>query len=418
MARHPESLDQIDFWDLDMFADGDPHAAWTMLRREAPVWYHDRPGGEPFYAVTRFDDCRQVHANPVLFSSERHGIVLRDAAAMALAEAGADNPLDRNKPMIHTDPPRHQPLRRVISHNFTPRAVGRLEEQIRGYARACLDDVADKRDVDFVTEVAHRIPSAIAFALMGVPEKDWDRLAELEHITVSGTDPEFTHGDSATDAQAAAGMELFGYFAELVGQRRTDPGEDLISQLLAGEVQGQPLPWEQVVAEAGLLLAGGLDTTRAAASAGAMLPMIEHPDQWRILQDEPSLLSSAVDEFVRWASPITSEARTVTGETELGGVALRDGDRVAVWSPSANRDEDHFDEPFRFDVRREGNRHLGFAYGEHYCLGVHLARLTLRVEFEEILARFGSVEMTGPPSRVRSNFVGGLKHLPVRMDPR
>jgi len=418
MTLRPETLDDIDFWDLDMFSDGDPHAAWTILRREAPVWFHDRPGGEPFFAVTRYDDCRRVHGHPELFSSQRNGIVLRNTMAMAMAGAGADNLLAGNNPMIHTDPPRHQPLRKVLSHNFTPRAVARLEEQIRRYAVTCLDDVARKQEVDFVTEVAHRIPAAIVLSLMGIPEQDWDRLAELEHITVTGTDPEFTHGQPTEEAQAAAGAELFGYLAQVVSDRREEPGDDLLSQLLAGEVQGEPLSWEQVIAEAGLLVAGGLDTTRAAASAGAMLPLLEHPEQWQALQDDASLLATAVDEFVRWASPITSEARTVTTDTELHGVKLREGDRIAMWSPSCNRDEDHFDEPFRYDIRRQNNRHLGFAYGEHYCLGVHLARLTLRVEFEEILRRFSTVEMSGTPSRVHSNFVGGLKHLPVRMNPR
>ena len=418
MTLYPQTIDEIDFWDLDMFSAGDPHAAWTILRREAPVWYHDRPGGEPFYAVTRYDDCRRIHANPDVFSSERDGIVLRNADSMAMAAAGIANPMDRNKPMIHTDPPRYQPLRKLISHNFTPRPIARLEDQIRSYAVTCLEEVAQKQEVDFVSEVAHRIPAAIALSLMGVPEQDWDRLAELEHITVTGTDPEFTHGRPSQEAQTTAGLEMFGYFAELVMKLREQPGDDLLSQLLAGSLDGEPLPWEQVVAEAGLLLAGGLDTTRAAASAGGVLPLIEHPEQWRALQDDPSLLATALDEFVRWASPITSEARTVTAETELHGVTLPEGARIGMWSPSCNRDEAHFDEPFRFDVRRQNNRHLGFAYGEHYCLGVHLARLTLRVEFEEILRRFSDIELTGEPSRVHSNFVGGLKHLPVRMSPR
>jgi cytochrome P450 len=253
---------------------------------------------------------------------------------------------------------------------------------------------------------------------MGVPEERWDRLAELEHMTVSSSDPEFTHGSSASEAAAAASAELFGYFAELIQERMREPGDDLLSQLLAGDVQGEKLAWEQVVAEAGLLLAGGLDTTRAAASAGGMLPLLERPGQLHDLQEDPSLLSTAVDEFVRWASPITSEARTVTRETELGGRPLAEGDRVVMWSPSCNRDEAQFDDPFRFDIRRQPNRHLAFAYGEHYCLGVHLARLTLKVEFEELLGRFRSFELAGEPVRVRSNFVGGLKHLPVVLAPR
>jgi cytochrome P450 len=414
MALVPASLDEIDFWDLDMFEFGDPHAAWTLLRREAPVWWHDRDGGEPFWSVTRYDDCRAVHGDPLLFSSERDGIVARTTEQL-------ENDLMGRlgfKPMIHTDPPRHAPLRKVISHNFTPRAIAQLEDQIRGYAVRCLDEAADKREVDFVVDVAHRIPAAIAFALMGVPEDKWDRLAQLEHMTVTSTDPEFTHGVSPREAAAAASMELFGYWAELIQYRMQQPGDDLLSQFLVGDVQGERLPWEQVVAEAGLLLAGGLDTTRAAASAGGMLPLLERPDQLRDLQDDPSLLATAVEEFVRWASPITSEARTVTRDTELGGQRLREGDRVVMWSPSCNRDEAHFEDPFRYDIRRQANRHLAFAYGEHYCLGVHLARLTLRIEFQELLRRFRSFELAGEPARVRSNFVGGLKHLPVVLTPR
>ena len=287
---------------------------------------------------------------PELFSSERHGIVLRNADAMALAAAGVES--SDGAQQADDSYRSAAPSTTAQAHLAQLHAarIARLEDQIRRYAISCLDEVAQKREVDFVSEVAHRIPAAIALSLMGVPEQDWDRLAELEHIAVTGTDPEFTHGKPSQEAQADAGMEMFGYFAQLVMKLREQPGDDLISQLLAGEMDGEPLPWEQVVAEAGLLLAGGLDTTRAAASAGAVLPLIENPDQWRALQDDPSLLDTAVDEFVRWASPITSEARTVTADTELHGVSLREGDRVAMWSPSCNRDEDVFDEPFRFDV--------------------------------------------------------------------
>ena len=173
-----------------------------------------------------------------------------------------------------------------------------------------------------------------------------------------------------------------------------------------------------MVAEAGLILAGGLDTTRAAASAGAMLPLLERPDQLQALMDDPGLLPVAVEEFVRWASPIVSESRTVTRDTTLAGHSLSEGDRVVVWGPSCNRDEAWFDEPYRYDIRRQPNRHLGFSYGEHFCLGAHLARMTLRVEFEELFARCKKIELIGEPARVRSNFVGGLKHLPVRLTPR
>ena len=308
-------------------------------------------------------------------------------------------------------------MRRVISHNFTPRVIARLEDQLRGYARLCLDEAAEKGHVDFVGDIAHRVPAAIAFALMGIPEDRWDRLAELEHLTVSASDPEFTHGKAAHEAAAEASMELFTYLAELVHQRMAAPGDDLLSQLVLGQVDGEKLPWQQVVAEAGLLLAGGLDTTPAAASAGAMLPLIERPDQLRALQDDMALLPTAVEEFLRWASPITSEARTVTRDVELNGQQLHDGDRVVMWSPSCNRDDAHFDDPFRFDIRRQPNRHLSFAHGEHYCLGVHLARLTLKVEFDELLRRFRSFELDGQPSRCPFQLRGRTEAPPGRPDP-
>jgi cytochrome P450 len=413
LSLYPQSLDEINFWDLDLFTDGDPHLAWSLLRVEAPVWRHEREGGEPFWCVTRYEDCRTVLGNAAVYSSERHGIVLRDVVAMG---SHIDQPV---RPMIHEDPPRHRPHRRVIRNSFTPPSIARLEDQLRRYARSCLEEVAEKGEIDFVTEVAHRIPAAIALSMMGVPEQDWDRMAELEHITVTGgTDPEFIGDRPRSEVLGEAQAEIFRYFYALAEERRADPGDDLISQLLQGTVDGEPLPITDVLGDAGLLLAGGLDTTRAAASVGGMLALIEHPDQLALLYQDPSRLATAADEFVRWASPIIHEARTVMTDTELQGVTFEAGDRVAVFSPSANRDERVFDDPFRFDISRPANRHLGFAYGEHFCLGVHLARLTLRVEFEEILKRFDSFELTGEPVRVRSNFVGGLKHLPVRMHPR
>lgn len=413
MTLEPRTLDEIDYWDLDMFVSGDPHAAWTVQRREAPVWWHDRPGGEPFWSVSRYDDAKQVHGQPLVFSSQANGIVMRDDDALANPRFGSEI-----NPMIHTDPPRHAPLRKIIAHNFTPRSIAELEAQIRSYAVECLDEAAQKRDVDFVVDIAHRIPAAIGLSLMGVPRDMWDRLAELEHRTITRTDPEFAHGKDPREAADEASTELGMYFYGLLTERAEDPGDDLLSQFLKGRIDGEELPIFQVVAEAGLLLAGGLDTTRAAASAGAMLPLMERSEQLNLLMEDPSLLPIAIEEFVRWSSPITSEARTVMSDTELGGQQLKEGDRVVLWSPSCNRDEAIFDDPFRYDVQRQPNRHLGFAHGEHFCLGAHLARLTLKVEFEELFARFKGFEQTGEASRVRSNFVGGLKHLPMRLTPR
>lgn len=418
MTLHPTALDEIDYWDLDMFADGDPHAAWRVQRREAPIWWHERPSGEPFWSVTKIDDGRAVFADAARFSSQRNGIMLRTADMLQRRSPGEEMGIH---PMIHTDPPDHLPRRMLVSRRFTRSSIAELEETVRGFARSVIDEAAERRDVDFVLDIAHRIPAQVTFWLLDVPPEMWDRLAHLEHNTVTSTDPEFTEGRSPAEAQAAAGMELHMYFAQLIQERLADLHDgrtDIISEFLRGRIDGEPLNWIQIVAESGLLLAGGLDTTRAAASAGGLLPLLRHPDQLRALQEDPGLLPTAVEEFVRWASPITSEARTVTEDLEFRGHRFREGDRVVVWGPSCNRDETEFADPDRFDIRRTPNRHLGFAYGEHYCLGVHLARLILRVEFEELLARFRDIELTGEPARVRSNFVGGLKHLPVRLTPR
>ena len=411
----PRTLDEIDLWDLDLFVDGHAPEVFRLLRAEAPVWWHDRPGGEPFWAVTRMEHARSVFRDPLGFSSQAAGVMVRNTETLAQRNPAEELGI---RPMIHTDPPRHVSLRKLVSRRFTPRSIGELEAQLRIFADACMDDVAERGEVDFVTDVAHRIPAAITFALLDVPEADWDRLADLEHRTIARTDPEFSGDDDPGASAAAAGAEIFGYFADLVQARLADPGDDLISQFLRGRIDGEALPWEQVVAEAGLLLAGGLDTTRAAASAGAMLPLLRDRAQLGALWSDPSLLHTGVEEFVRWASPIVSEMRTATHDAELGGQTIRAGDRVVVWGASCNRDEAVFDAPDHFDLRRDPNPHIGFSFGEHFCLGAHLARLTLRVEFEALIARFADVELAGEPVAVRSNFVGGLKHLPVRLVPR
>jgi cytochrome P450 len=309
-------------------------------------------------------------------------------------------------------------LRKVVSHDFTPRAISRLEDRLRRIAADYLDEVADQQDVDFVASVAHPIPAAIALALLGVPKEDWTRLADLEHMTLAGIDPErVPEGKDPESVAREATQEVFAYFRALTDERRANPSDDLISQFVNGVVQGEPLSRAYAAIEAGVFLNGGLDTTRAAASAGAMLPLLERPDQLARLGADPAVLTTAVDEFVRWGSPITQLARTVTAPTTIRNVDLHEGDRVVVFPASANRDDALFPEPFRYDITRRPNKHIGFGFGEHYCLGAHLARLSLKIMFEQIVTRFKMIELAGDPARVRSNFLGGLKHLPVHMVP-
>ena len=404
------SLDDVDLWDLARFARGDEHAMFDRLRREAPAWWHDRPGGEPFWAVTGYAEARTILCDPAVFSSatERGGMFLRGTLGSA-----AGLPEGVGGPMIETDPPRHQPQRRVLSSTFTPRSVDRLEADVRVVTSACLDRVQEMGQFDFVTEVAHVIPSEVTLSLLGVPRADWARLADLEHRALTSADPEYAAGDSGVATMDDALFALGLYFFELLSDKERSGGDDLLCHLLATPVEGRPRSVVDLVGEAILLVNGGLDTTRAAASAGGMLPLLQEPDRQRRLRENPEQLKTAVDEFVRWASPIRHVARTATADTTVGDAAIREGDRVGIWLSACNRDESVFADPDVFDVGRVPNPHLGFAFGQHFCLGTHLARLILRVEFEELLGRFSTIELAGAPQGVWSNFVGGLKHLPV-----
>jgi cytochrome P450 len=406
------SLNDVDLWDLARFARGEEHAMFDRLRREAPVWWHERPGGEPFWAVTGYAEARSILCDPATFSSatERGGMFLRGnrAGAMELPEGVGG-------PMIETDPPRHQSQRRVLSSTFTPRSVATLEADVRAVTSACLDRVQDMGQFDFVSEVAHVIPSEVTLSLMGVPRADWARLADLEQRALTSNDPEYVAGDSGVTTMDDALLALGLYFFELLSEKERTGGDDLLCHLLATPVQGTPRSVVDLVGEAILLMNGGLDTTRAAASAGGLLPLLEHPDQQRQLREDPERLTTAVDEFVRWASPIRHVARTATADVIVGDAAVRAGDRVGIWLGACNRDEAVFTDPGIFDIGRDPNPHIGFAFGQHFCLGTHLARLILRVEFEELLRRFSTIELAGEPQGVWSNFVGGLKHLAVRV---
>jgi cytochrome P450 len=317
--------------------------------------------------------------------------------------------------MIETDPPRHQPQRRVLSSTFTPRSVATLEADIRTVTSSCLDRVQEMGEFDFVSEVAHVIPSEVTLSLMGVPRADWSRLADLEHRALTSNDPDYIAGDSGVATMDDALMALGLYFFELLSEKGRTGGNDLLCHLLSTPVDGEPRAVVDLVGETILLMNGGLDTTRAAASAGGLLPLLQNIDQQRLLREHPEQLKTAVDEFVRWASPIRHVARTATSDAAIGGVTIVEGERVAIWLGACNRDESVFIDPGRFDVTRDPNPHIGFAFGQHFCLGAHLARLILRIEFEELLSRFSTIELAGEPQGVWSNFVGGLKHLLVKV---
>ena len=407
MVLQPQTLDDIDFWDLDLFSEGDPHAVWTLLRREAPVWFHDRPGGEPFWSLTRYEDCKAVHTNPMLFSSERHGIVLRTTEALAVAELGL-NPIERNKPMIHTDPPRHQPLRKTISHNFTPRAVAQREDDIRAVITTLLDSVIEQGACDFVRDVAVEFPLVVTANMLGVPQSDRGKLFEWTNKMADVSLPPEQGLEMMT--------EMAGYLVGLVSERRERPTDDLLSRLIHAEVDGEKLNDIEIVVHFAQLMAGGNETTRN-AFAGGLLALIENPDQRQALLDDPSLIGSTVEEILRWHTPIMHNVRTATEDVELRGARIEEGQRLALWHVAANRDPAVVPDPDSFDISRGGVKHMSFSGGRHFCLGNQLARLELRICIAETLRRMPDMALAGPVGRFPNNTFHWMTSMPVSFTP-
>jgi cytochrome P450 family 142 subfamily A polypeptide 1 len=392
---HPV-MEGLNLLDGGWYAD-DPHAVWSWMRREAPV-YHD-PVAD-VWGIALHEDVLAIEKDPRRFSSRR-----------------APRPHGHALPMmISMDDPDHQRRRSLVNRGFTPRRVAEMEPMVSRLFEAILDRVCERGTCDFVWDVAAPLPLMVIAELLGFAEDDLDDLLRWSDDMLRAT----TLDPSPEVAQA--GLEAMLGFREfqldVIARRRSSPGDDLVSVLCAAEVDGHRLDDESIVNETLLLLIGGDETTRHVISGG-VLALLEHPDQMAALRDDPELLPVAVEELLRWVSPVKNMARTVVGDVVLRGQRLRDGDQVMLFYPSANRDEAVFDRADRFDVRRHPNPHLAFGFGPHYCLGASLARLELRVALRAVLDRLGDLEPAGDgalPHR-RSNFVSGLESMPVRFTP-
>ena len=416
--------DQINFLDLDMFERGEAHEAFRLLRQEAPV--HWNPGTDElkgFWSLLKYSDIMFVSSHPMQFSSAKgiNGPGLRDPE---------NNPNAVSQPggvsIITMDPPRHVKIRRLVNKGFTPRAVNAMEPTIRTIARSLVDRLADRTECDFVQEVASQLPLAVICGLMGIPEADWPLMFQLTNQTLGAADPEYQADVLPEDqrgtvtASTRTGLDgrlkMTAYFADLLKERRTNGlGEDLVSILLESEVDGERLDEVDILAFCFLLVLAGNETTRNAISGG-LLALCEHPDEHaRLLADMPGLIDTAVDEILRWTSPLHHMSRRATEDVEIRGQRVQQGDAVLMWYPSANRDDEVFADPYRFDVSRRPNDHLAFGFHEHFCLGAGFARKEIRVMFEELFARYPRIELAGPPARLRSNFINGIKRLPVRL---
>lgn len=391
----------VDLADPDTYSTGMPYEAFRELRHRAPVAWHpygDNPG---FWALTRHDDIHAVSRDSETWSSQAKGVFLDVPAP--------DEAYQLALMMLTMDPPRHTALRALISRGFTPRHVARLSERTSDMARDIIDTAMERGECEFVGDVAGALPSYVIAELLGIPLEDGRALYVLTEIMNTRTmgDPELIH----------AQVQLFEYATELAAAKRANPGDDIATALLEAEVDGQRLTDLEFNLFFMLLLNAGGDTTRNLVAAGT-LALIEHPDQWARLAADPSLMPTAIEEMLRWTSPVTVFTRTATRDTALRGTEIREGERVALFYPSANRDEDHFAEPDRFDIGRAPNQHLAFGGGgTHFCLGASLARVEAAAIFREMLTRTAEIELAGPVERVRSVLMNGIHAMPVRLTP-
>jgi cholest-4-en-3-one 26-monooxygenase len=363
----------------------------------------------PFWAVTKHADIQMIGKQPEKF--------LNGTTLLVRTEPRPPGEEMFPKTLIEMDPPKHGKYRKIVSKRFTPGALKRWHGDIERIGKEIVDgllEIGDQGSVDFVEKVSAPLPIAVIAWLLGVPRSDWKLLFDWTNRTIGANDPEYQQeGSSSNDTARGAMIELFQYFAKLVEEKKKNPADDLVTLFATAEVDGEKLPPMDVLAYCLIIVIAGNETTRNATSGG-MLALAQHPAELAKIQKNPALLPTAIEEILRWTSPIIHFARTATQDVEIRGKKIRKGDHLALYYPSANRDEDVFDAPFAFRADRDPNRHLAFGIGEHFCAGAHVARLELEVAFKSLLPRLVDLELAGPIQRLKSNLVGGIKHLPIR----
>jgi len=421
-TRQTLSVDDIDLSDLEFWAAPWAHreAGFKTLRRQRPIAFFAEaempesaialPPGPGYYAITRYHDIVEMSRHPELFCSGQSGSTIVDMPQEFLEFFGS---------MINMDDPRHARLRRIVSAAFNPRMVSSVEASIQQVADSIIDTVRQAGECDFVTEVSSRLPLKVICDMMGIPESDYDTVFHASNVILSMGDTEYIpEGEDPLLALLNAGNELNGLMEGLAAFRVDNPTDDLTSELLHANVDGESLTHQELASFFILLLVAGNETTRNAISHG-LWALTEHPDQraaW--MADVEGVSPTAVDEIVRWATPVIFMRRTVTGPTTLSDHEFKEGDKVILFYNSANRDEDVFENPDRFDVTRTPNPHIGFgAPGPHFCLGAHLARREITVMYKELFKHLPDIRATGEPDRLLSNFINGIKHLSCSFSP-
>lgn len=397
----------------DTYLRGFPHAAFSRMRRESPVAWVTEADGSGFWAITKHADVVEVSRDYGRFTASR-GIRI---------EQMDDEELEARRTMMEFDPPQHTRLRRLVQPGFTPKVVATYEAAFRRLVNQVLDQVLVGSSFDFVTEVARELPIRMLCRLLGIPEEDAGKMVAWGDQMISNADPEYTpviidkmdtEEYRLLPFRSPAALEVFRYAEEIALRRRADPRDDIITTLLTAEPDGEPLTDLEFKNFFTLMMVAGNETTRHTISHG-LLFLANHPDQLAEWMGDPSGMSKDAAEEILRASGVTMHfRRTATEDTQIRGVPIRAGDRVVMWYTSANYDEDQFTDPFTFDLRRSPNNHVTFGTGRHVCLGAALARLEVRVFYEEFLGRVSAFDV-GEPDRLRSNFISGIKHLPIEV---
>ncbi len=416
--------DRLTLSDAETFQDHTkPHEIFTYFRHNEPVaWCPEPWGGPGFWSITKYDDIQEISKLPKIFSSDQnHGGVtlpspemIAERANLTRAEVESPSELSQfegGRSMITMDPPEHIDHRRMVAPGFTPKTLDDLLPRIRDRAVVILDELAGSDEIEFVSAVAAELPVQMLAELFDVPQEDRHKLFQWSNLIIGGDDPDIT---ISRDHVMNAFMELAGYSMQLYEDRQKNPGDDLITMLVNTKVDGEPMGMADYLSAFVLLVVAGNETTRNSISGG-ILALSQFPAERQKLLDDPSLIPQAVDEIIRWVHPVIYMRRTALEDYELRGTSIKAGDKLALWYMSGNRDEEKWDDPFTFNVTREGPRHLSFGYGQHLCIGWRLAEMQLKVLLEELLARYPDIHATGAVSRMRSNFLNSIKSMPVRL---
>jgi cholest-4-en-3-one 26-monooxygenase len=403
-------LSDVDLTDPDIFQRAVPHDMFKLLRRQAPVFWHEERDGPGFWAITKYDDVKFVGRHPRLFSSERQGTLLRDPPLQDLPYIQAI--------MLNMDPPKHRRYRGIVSKAFCPRMIDGLHGRIREMVERIIDGVVERGECDFVEDIAAKLPLEVICEMMGVPEEDRRGIYELGNKMVGFDDPDYHENGQPVQNKGAeeAFAEMFVYADKLRALAIQRPADNLATGLVHAELDGEKLSESDFNFFFLLLLIAGNETTRTVTSNG-MIALLDHPDQLQELREDPSLLPGAIEEILRYAPAVHCFRRQALVDSEIRGRTIRQDQKVMLWYPSANRDEDVFDNPDSFHIHRNPNDHVAFGFGEHYCLGANLARLELNEIFRGILLRLHDIERTTAPRRLRSTFINGVKEMRIRFRP-